>query len=573
MNQRLSQWFPAATLAAVLSSLLSVIDVQTKALFARLQRVREVRSMGLAWWDAWQVSGVTILAGGTDPQLDELTRTVQEGLKEGFSAIEKKLDEKITATLKPVTERVEAVEREAVRFDATGKRFKWNGGEAPAILHAGVNKDSQPLMLSNIWRGAMARNLEKWAPAEIAWDQRLRELGYGGLANMSLGSILFPLGEELIPDRVDEKGNVTVSYADLRMELKQRLHITVDPGEVAWMAKRFAGFAQAALGLQRKDLQLGDDTLGGYLIPTTQADRVIDLLRNRLSVMRAGATEFPLPPTGNLTLPRLTADPAFTWTDPDTTTDSATSNIGLGVVRLQAKSVRGYVTIPNDLMRYSSPAVELLVRSALASKEAIAEDSAFLEGAGSSLQPKGVINYPASAAEVPANGKVTLHVAKTVGANGNTFEPEDVMQIMALYYMGNDPDPPTAWIKRPLLWAAIANRRADAITAADGKGPFMFWTTRGGAGDQVPERLGGTPVVQTIQLSNNRVKGSGTTLVYSLFGNFRRMLIGRVGVIELAVSEHVKFLQDKTIIRCVGRVDSGLEHEESFVLTDSLLES
>ena len=101
----------------------------------------------------------------------------------------------------------------------------------------------------------------------------------------------------------------------------------------------------------------------------------------------------------------------------------------------------------------------------------------------------------------------------------------------------------------------------------------MFWTSRASLGDQVPERLGGVPVVQSVQASANRDKGSGTTLVYVLFGNFNRLLIGRVGTIELAVSEHVKFLQDKVILRAVGRNDCGVEHEEAFVFTDDLLES
>ena len=51
-----------------------------------------------------------------------------------------------------------------------------------------------------------------------------------------------------------------------------------------------------------------------------------------------------VPPAGNLAMPRLTGDPSFVWTDPDSTTDASTTNIGTGVVRLQAKSLRGFVT-------------------------------------------------------------------------------------------------------------------------------------------------------------------------------------------------------------------------------------
>ncbi len=35
-------------------------------------------------------------------------------------------------------------------------------------------------------------------------------------------------------------------------------------------------------------------------------------------------------------------------------------------------------------------------------------------------------------------------------------------------------DAPTAWVMRKAMFAALMNRRADAVTAADGKGPFLF---------------------------------------------------------------------------------------------------
>lgn len=451
---------------------------------------------------------------------------------------------------------------------------KTRNGHPPGILSSGTrNQSSQPLRLANIFKATFAagfaRNLavfNQYAHEEHQMSERLKAAGY---MTESLGGWLFPLGEELLIEPVNESEQ---KFADLRREVRERLRIEADPGEIGWLLKRHPEFAKD-MGFEKKDLMLADDTLGGYMVPTTQAGRVIDLLRNRSVVMRAGAREFGLPPTGNLTLPRLTSDPAFAYTDPDTITDMATSNIGTGVVRMQAKSLRGAVTIPNDLIRYSSPSVEMLVRSALASKAAIAEDQVFLEGVGSSIAPKGLLSYPLSAAETPAVNKLTLHVATTVGANGDTFEPEDIAKILALFYMGNDPDQPTGWVMRPLMWSAIQNRRADSVTAGDKKGPFMFWTDRGTNQAQIPQSLGGYPVYPTMQTSNNRVKGSGTNLVYILFGNWNRMLVGRAGVIELAVSEHVKFLQDKTIIRAILRSDMGLEHEESFVLTDTLLES
>jgi len=465
-------------------------------------------------------------------------------------------------------------EDEQDHLDLSRGRKTRNG--FPGIIASGSRGgSSRPLMLTNIFKASLASGgslssnvFREFANEEFDFSERLKAAGY---QTERFGSWLYPLGEEYLMEPVNELGQKMADFSQLRKELRERETIAPDPGEVGWLLKRNPQFASETFGLERKDMLLGDPALGGVFVPVTLASRVIDFLRNRSVLMRAGATEFPLPSSGNLTLPRLNSDPSFAYVDPDTLVDMATTNIGTGSVVLKAKSLRGAVTVPNDMIRYSTPAVELLVRSALASKAAVAEDFQFLEGTGSAIAPKGIINYTKSAAETPTSNQITLHVATTVGANGDTIQPEDIAKIIGLFYSGNDTDAPTAWIMRPMLWAAIQNRRADAVSAADSKGPFLFSIDRGSNQNEIPASLGGFPVVSSVQMSANRVKGSGTNLNYIFFGNFRRMLLGRAGAIELAASEHVKFLQDKTIVRCILRSDVVLEHEESFVFTDTLL--
>jgi HK97 family phage major capsid protein len=575
MAKRLAGRCNLTVALAVIMAMLSVVDVKTKAVFDRLARVREAKLCGLSLLDAWRVSAMPAIAGGDGTTVEDqvaaaITKTLPGLLDEKLAPVTARLDTldkrvgEVDGRVGAVDTKVGAFENDVVRYDATGKRFKWAGGEAPAQVSR-RGGESQPLMVSHLWRAVMAGGmgnraaLETFAPEELKMADRLRAAGY---QSEHLGSVLFPLGPELVMDPVDEKGQKTGDLSTLRKELGERLRLSsLDPGEIGWLAKR----RPEAFGLERKDLALGDDTLGGYLVPSTQAGTVFDLFRARSTVMRAGATMAPLPPSGNITYPRLTADPSFSWADPDSTSDASTSNIGLGVVRLIAKSLRGYVTIPNDLLRYSSPSVELLVRAALAAKAAVGFDDAALQGPGSSLQPKGLINYSLSSAETPAVGKLTLH-----NVTSNTFEPEDVMKVLGLYALGDDPDQATGWIMRPLMWAAIANRRSDAATANDKKGPFMFWTSRGQLAQQVPEALGGYPVFVSSKVSKTRGGGTNT---FILFGNFARLLVGMSGAIELAVSEHVKFLQDKTIIRAVLRGDAGPSHEQSFVFTDDVAES
>jgi hypothetical protein len=55
---------PRAALVAVLAALYSVVDVSMKALSERLQRMREARGLGLGWLDAYEYSGLRVIAGG-----------------------------------------------------------------------------------------------------------------------------------------------------------------------------------------------------------------------------------------------------------------------------------------------------------------------------------------------------------------------------------------------------------------------------------------------------------------------------------------------------------------------------
>jgi HK97 family phage major capsid protein len=269
----------------------------------------------------------------------------------------------------------------------------------------------------------------------------------------------------------------------------------------------------------------------------------------------------------------MTSDPTFTWTDPDSQSDATPSTPDLGTVRLQAKSLRGYVTLPNDLIRYSTPSAELVIRAALGGGIATAEDLAFLENAGSTIAPRGIRHFPQSAPETPTDGKVTLHVASTVGADGDVLEPEDLALIISLFEEGKDPDPPTAWMMRPAHFAVLANRRADAVNVGDKKGGWMFPMSRGELGGTLEKVVSGYRAVTTTQLTRSDTKGSATNLNVILFGNFNRCLIARAGAFSLDASPHIKFLQDKIVLRAILRTDFNMEYCPSLVITRNLLQS
>jgi len=159
-----------------------------------------------------------------------------------------------------------------------------------------------------------------------------------------------------------------------------------------------------------------------------------------------------------------------------------------------------------------------------------------------------------------------------VAANGNTFQPLDVAAMEAK--LPDAVDAPTAWMMRKSLFAGLMNRRADAVSASDGKGGFLFRNVQG-ASSAPPVELYGTKVVRTAQVSGARTKGSSTDLTYIVLGYFPDWLVARLGVMEFLASGHgdTALQNDMTYLRGIQHIDAGPRNPASFVWCDQLLQS
>ena len=132
---------------------------------------------------------------------------------------------------------------------------------------------------------------------------------------------------------------------------------------------------------------------------------------------------------------------------------------------------------------------------------------------------------------------------------------------------------PTAWVMRKNMYAALMNRRADAVSADDQAGPFVFNQRRTGS-EPPPMEMYGTPVVRSGQVSNTRTKGVGTNLTYILCGYFPDWIVARLGVMEFLASGlgDSALVNDQTVLRGIQHIDAGPRHAASFVLCDQLIQ-
>jgi HK97 family phage major capsid protein len=385
------------------------------------------------------------------------------------------------------------------------------------------------------------------AKEEIHAHQQLRDLyaGYGFSPHHGQQSFLVPLASAHLP-AFEPQGR------KLRDELHQKLTAhsdKYDPDEADWIGRR--------LNPLRKALGTLTDTAGGTMVPLPMLGELIDLQRSLEVFATAGAREVALPPNGRIQFPKLTAASTAYWVgEGSSITESQPTT---GNLDLQAKKLGVFVKINNELLRFASPSAEGLVRLDMARAAALKADLAMLEGTGGT-QIKGVTTYSG----------IGTHTASTTGTNGDTFQPADVALMESK--LPDAVDAPTAWVMRKAMYAALMNRRADAVSAADGKGPFLFRDMRS-IGSGPPATLYGTPVVRSAQVSAARTKGSGTNLTYMLLGYFPDWIVARMGVMEFLASGlgDTALQNDMTYLRGIQHIDAGPRHPASFVLCDQLL--
>jgi HK97 family phage major capsid protein len=385
------------------------------------------------------------------------------------------------------------------------------------------------------------------AKEELHVHQQLRELygTYGFVPHLGHQSFLVPLATEHLP-AFEPRGQ------RLREEIRQKMTAHTqqfDADEAGWLLRR--------IGLHSKALGTSSDTLGGTLVGFPTLGELIDLQRNMESFANAGSQEIALPPNGRIQFPKLTGGSTAYWVgEASAITESSPTT---GNLDLQAKKLGIFVKVNNELLRFASPSAEGLIRYDMARVAALKADLAMLEGTGGT-QIKGLLTYSG----------ITSHTASTTGANGDTFQPQDVALME-----GKLPDAvasPTAWLMRKTMYAALMNRRADAITASDQKGPFLFHPSRSAA-DAPPTELYGTKVVRTSQISATRSKGSSSNLTYIVLGYFPDWIVARMGVMEFLASGlgDSALQNDQTYLRGIQHIDAGPRHPASFVLCDQLV--
>lgn len=291
-------------------------------------------------------------------------------------------------------------------------------------------------------------------------------------------------------------------------------------------------------GYTAKALAAGVGSAGGYLVPEVQALEVVELLRKASAVRRLGPTVVPMP-HGTLLMAKLTGGAQADYLGENTAITPSLPSFGQ--IRLTARKLAALVPISNDLIRYSAPAADQVVRDDLVTALAEREDLAFLYGnpTGTGNDPKGIRHWVLPAQEIPSSGAtVDAMVA-------------DLATLVLALQEGKARMLRPAWIMAPRTLQAL-------MAVRDGSGHFVFR----------PELQNGTlngyPVATSLHVP---VAPSSEILLVDmadvLIGEATGLLIDASGEAAYPSGGSVipAFGLDQTVIRCVTAHDLALRHE------------
>jgi HK97 family phage major capsid protein len=268
--------------------------------------------------------------------------------------------------------------------------------------------------------------------------------------------------------------------------------------------------AYGAMGIaEKRDLVAGTTTAGGHTIQTeVLGASFIEILRNQLSVMAAGATMLT-GLVGNVAIPRQTGAATGYWVAENGAPTE--SQQAFDQVAMNPKTVGAFTDVSRRLLLQSSIDVEAFVRMDLAKIIALAIDLGALNGTGASNQPTGVL-------QTAGIGSVAI------GTNGGALTWDAVVDLESAVGTANADAATASYITNAKLrgrmkkTAELANTTATAI-----------WKNN---------EVNGYNAICSNQVPGNLTKGSGTNLSALLFGNFADLLIGMWGGLDLLVDPY-----------------------------------
>lgn len=282
---------------------------------------------------------------------------------------------------------------------------------------------------------------------------------------------------------------------------------------------------------------------GGVTIPQTLAQDVIDLLRPKVVVRKAGAESVPVP-AGKMRHARMASGATASYigeTDAITESEQTFDNVDQSFRKLTA-----LIPLSNDLLRQSSVAMARISRNDTIRQMAAREDIGFLRNDGTSGTVKGLRHWCLGANWLTEANKTAAAVEALLNKLVDKVEDADV----------------------PMLspgWAMRASTKNFLAGLRDANGyPLYPSIERDGT-------VKGYRIFTSSQIPNNLGSGSDTEIT---FCDFSEIMIGDSLNLTIATSDQASFVdingdtisafqRDLTLMRAISEHDLAPMHQEA----------
>jgi HK97 family phage major capsid protein len=308
--------------------------------------------------------------------------------------------------------------------------------------------------------------------------------------------------------------------------------------------------AEAMVTARTKALAAGDATAGGFLVPTEFSNEVIELLRAQSVVRRLGARIVQMP-TGTLKYPKIATGASAAYIGENVNVGKSEETFGQ--LTLTFKKLAVLTPISNDLLRYSSPSADAIVRDDLVSSMATKEDATFIRGAGTDATPKGLLNWCVADQKIAASAASLSNITDNLGQLVVKLKQADIPMISP------------GWIMAPRTEQSLA-------TVQNANGVFAF------RDEVISGTLWGWPIGVTtnvpITLDTTGAGNNNESEIYLV--DFAQVLIGEsMGLLVDSSQEaayhdgsnvQAAFSLDQTVVRAIAEHDLGMRHDKAVAM-------
>lgn len=294
-------------------------------------------------------------------------------------------------------------------------------------------------------------------------------------------------------------------------------------------------FLPSNIPIFERNVTVGTTSSASYLKGTDHMGaEFIEALREAMVVRRLGALVLT-GLRGDVAIPKMGTKTTVYWVAEDgAPTEGAPT---AGQLALSPKTVAAYVDLSRKLVIQSDPSAEQVFRGDLVAQVARGIESVAINGGGTN-EPSGILQTNGIGSVAGGTNGAAPTWANMVNLIKEVDADDGLMGTLA--YLTNA--------------KVVAKLRQTAKVSSTDSVMIM--------GDS--NNLLGYEVAQTNLVPSNLTKGSGTDLSAIIFGNFRDLVIGEWGAVDVLVDPYSLSTTGALRITIFADVDVGVRHAESF---------